>query len=102
MLHESFADGPHDYNQAPSINDKIVLSKYKELIQNIGGRYEIELHFKQENINLPNYRYYALNRMLKLEQRFKKDDALKKNYFKFMGGLFVQGHAGTVDSLTFR
>ena len=29
LLHESFAERPHDYNQAPSINDKIVLNKYK-------------------------------------------------------------------------
>ena len=43
LLHESFAEKPHDLNQAPSVNDKIVLSKYKESIQNIGGRYQIEL-----------------------------------------------------------
>ena len=35
--------------------------------------------------------------MLKLEQRFKKDDGLKNNYFKFMGEFLDQGHAVIVD-----
>ena len=54
LLRESFAEKPYDFNQAPSVNDKIVLSKYKESIQNIGGHYQIELPFKQEVINLPD------------------------------------------------
>ena len=70
LLHESFAENPHDFNQA-----------------------QIELPFKQECINLPNNHQYALNRMLKLEQRLKRNDELKNNYFKFMGELFKHGHA---------
>ena len=52
LLHELFVERPHDFNQAPSVNDKAVLSKYKESIQNIGGRYQIEFPFKQEVVNL--------------------------------------------------
>ena len=48
-------------------------------MQNIGGRYDIELPFKKQNVNLPNNRSYIFNCMIKLEQRFKKDDALKTN-----------------------
>ena len=40
LLHESFAERPHDFNQAPFIDDKIVLRKYKESIKHIGGRYQ--------------------------------------------------------------
>ena len=71
-MHESFAKKPHDLNQAPSVNDKIVLNKYQESIKNIGGRYEIALPFKEKDVNLPNNRSYAMNRMIKLEQRLKK------------------------------
>ena len=60
-------------------------------IKNISGRYQIEHPFKQEVVNLPNNHLYVLNRMLKLEQR------LKKNYFKFMGKLFKDGHAVEID-----
>ena len=98
LLHESFAERPHDFNQAPSVNDKIVLDKYKKSIKNIGDRYQIELPFKQNDINLPNNYQYTLNRMVKLEQRLKKNNDLKNNYFKFMGDLYKNGHAVVVDS----
>ena len=32
LLHESFAEKPHDFNQALSVNDKIVLNKYRNSI----------------------------------------------------------------------
>ena len=35
--------------------------------------------------------------MTKLEQRLKKNDELREKYFKFMGELFSNGHAITVD-----
>ena len=46
---------------------------------------------------MPNNYSYALNRMLKLEQRLKKNDELRVSYFKFMGDLFGSGHAVTVN-----
>ena len=39
LLHESVVERPHGFNQAPSVNDEIVVSKYKKSIQNIGSRY---------------------------------------------------------------
>ena len=47
LLHESFAERPHDFNQAPSVNDKIALDKYKNSIKNISNRYQIELQFSR-------------------------------------------------------
>ena len=72
LLHESFAEKPHDLNQAPSVEDKIVLNKYHESIKNIGNRFEIALPFKKKEVNLLNNHSYAMNRMIKFEQRFKK------------------------------
>ena len=97
LLHESFVERPHDFNQAPSVNDKIVLDKYKKSIKNNGNRYQIQLPFKQNDINLRNNYQYALNRMVKLEQRLKKNNDLKENYFKFMGNLFRSGHTVVVN-----
>ena len=57
------------------------------------GRFEIGLPLKNENIELPNNYQYALDRMVKLDNRFKKNAELKENYFKFMGKLFEDGHA---------
>ena len=37
LLRESFAERPHDFNQVPSVEDKIVLKQYKESSKNIGG-----------------------------------------------------------------
>ena len=69
---ESFAERPHDFNCAPSVNDKIVLNVYKSSIKTVENRFEIALPFKKRNVEVPNNYSYALNRMLKLEQRLKK------------------------------
>ena len=81
----------------PSVNDKIVLEKYINLIKTVDDRYHIELPFKKADINVPDNYQYALNRMLKLEQRLKKSDKLHVNYFKFMDELFGSGHAIVFD-----
>ena len=72
LLHKSFAKRPHDFNYAPSVNDKIVLEKYKKSIKTIDDRYQIELPVKKDDVNVPNNYQYAFNIMLKLEQRLKK------------------------------
>ena len=68
LLYESFAERPHDFIQAPSVNDKIVLRKYKESIETVDNRYHIGLPFKNDDVSMPNNYQYALNCMLKLEQ----------------------------------
>ena len=71
-MHESFAERPRDFNCAPSVDDKVVLHKYKNSIKTVKNRYQIALPFKKENVVVPNNYSYALNRMVKLEQRLKK------------------------------
>ena len=42
LLYESFAERPHDFNHALSVNDKIVLEKYKKIYKTtIDDRYQI-------------------------------------------------------------
>ena len=72
LLHESFAERPHDFNHAPSVDDKVVLEKYKSSIKIVNDRFQIVLPFKKSDVEVPNNYSYALNRMLKLEQRLKK------------------------------
>ena len=91
IIYESFAEKPHDSNVAPSLEDKLVLRSYEKSVKNIGGRFEIGLPFKNENVELPNNYQYALDRMVKLDNRFKKNPELKTNYFNFMGKLFEEG-----------
>ena len=75
----------------------MVLEKYKNSNKTIDNRYQIALPFKKDEVEMPNNYSYVLNRMLKLDQRLKKDDELHTKYFKFMGDLFGSGHAVTVD-----
>ena len=96
-MHESFAERPQDLLHTPSVNDKFVLGKYKSSIKIVDDRYQIELPFKKDDVEVPNNYSYALNRMLKLEQRLKKNDKLRVNYFKFMGDLFSSGHTVAVS-----
>jgi hypothetical protein len=53
LLHESFAERPHDFNCAPSVNDKIVLNDYKNSIESVGDRFEIALPFKKKMSKFP-------------------------------------------------
>ena len=71
-LHESFAVWPHDFNCASSVDDKVVLEKYKSSIKIVNDWFQIALPFKKSEVEVPNNYSYALNRMLKLEQRLKK------------------------------
>ena len=72
LLQESFAERLHDFNCAPSVDDKVVLEKYKSSIKIINDRFQIALSFKKNEVEVPNNYSYALNRMLKLEQCLKK------------------------------
>ena len=93
IIYESFAEKPNDDNIAPSVEDKLVLNSYKKSVKNVNGRFEIGLPFKHENVELPNNYQYVFDRMIKLDNRFRKNVELKENYFKFMGKLFEDGHA---------
>ena len=84
LLQESFAERPHDFNHAPSVNDKIVLEKYKGSIKAIDNRYQIELPFKKDNVIVSDNYQYALNSLFKLEQYLKRHDELRINYFNLL------------------
>ena len=71
-MHKSFAERPHDFICAPSVDDKVVLEKYKNSIETVDNQYQIALPFKKDDVEVPNNYSYALNRMLKLNQRLKK------------------------------
>ena len=64
LLHESFAERPHDFNQAPSINNKMVLENYKNSIKTVDDRCHIELPFKKDYVSVPDNYQYALKHML--------------------------------------
>ena len=66
---------------------------YEKLIKEIDGRFEVALPFNQKEIALPNNYTYALNRMLKLEHRFKKNKSLQSEFLEFMGKLLQEKHA---------
>ena len=97
LLHESLAERPHDFSCAPSVDDTVVLEKYKSSIKIVNDQFQIALPFKKSDVEVRNNYSYELNRMLKLEQRLKKTDELCVSYFKFMGDLFSSGHAVTVN-----
>ena len=61
------------------------------------NRYHIGLPFEKDDVGVLNNYQYALNHMLKLEQRLKKNDELRSNYFKFMGELFASSHVVALD-----
>ena len=53
LLHELFAERPHDFNCAPSVDDKVVLKKYKSSIKVIDNRFQRALPFKKGEVEMP-------------------------------------------------
>ena len=49
--------------------------------------------FKKDNVELPNNYVSALGRIVKQNQRFKRDEKFRTDNFNFMGKLFKDGHA---------
>ena len=62
-----------------------------------GDYYVVPLPFKKENLIMPNNRKQAMQRLIYLKRRFKKDPAFFEDYKQFMSNLLVNGYAKRMD-----
>ena len=73
-----------------SLNDKRALQIWDDTIHVSEGRYEIDIPFKSDELNLPNNEAVAESR---LRRNLSKNEALQIRYKQEMDKLFERGHA---------
>ena len=76
-----------------SKDDKAFLKTVEESTITSGDHYVVPLPFKKENLIMPNNRKQAMQRLIYLKRRFKKDPAFFEDYKHFMSNLLVKGYA---------
>ena len=62
-----------------------------------GDHYVVPLPFKKENLIMPNNRKQAMQRLIYLKRRFKKDPAFSEDYKQFMSNFLVKRYARRMD-----
>ena len=80
-----------------SKDDKAFLKTVEESTITSGDHYVVPLPFKKENLIMPNNRKQAMQRLIYLKRRFKKDPAFFEDYKQFMSNLLVKGYARRMD-----
>lgn len=72
----------YDCDVQRSVKDGKVLKFLSERTQEVEGRYEVPLLWKDENIQLPDNRVVAIHRLGLLEKRLQRDPELGEAYKK--------------------
>ena len=72
----------YDCDVQRSVEDEKVLKFLSERTQEVEGRYEVPLLWKDENIQLPDNRVVAIHRLGLLEKRLQRDPELGEAYKK--------------------
>ena len=80
-----------------SVEDRRFLRIAREGIhQSADGHFEMPLPLRNENLDLPNSKGLALNRLMKLRRRLSSDDQFRKDYCSFMEEIISSGYAERV------
>ena len=80
-----------------SVEDRRFLRIVHEGIhQSADGHFEMPLPPRNENLELPNSKGLALNRLMKLKRRLSSDDQFRKDYCSFMQDVISSGYAERV------
>ena len=75
-----------------SVEDENVLKFLSERTQEVEGRYEVLLLWKDENIQLPDNRVVPIHRLGLLEKRLQRDPELDEAYKKIIDTGLEKGH----------
>ena len=85
-------------NDKLSQEDKTFLQRMEQGIhQGTDGHYEMPLPFREGLPHLPNNKSFAIRRLQKLAQRFKRDKNYRDDYTNFMREVIEKGYAEEVQ-----
>ena len=84
---------------AMSQEDREFLRKAKEGIHHReDSHYELPLPFREQDVQLPNNRPQAAQRLIGLKKRLESNDKYRADYVDFMTGIIDKGYARKIDS----
>ncbi|KAF7654341.1 hypothetical protein LDENG_00070950 [Lucifuga dentata] len=96
VLESDFSEGVGE-EASVSQEDLHFLSKLKDGIKHKqDDHYEMPLPFKQDRPNLPNNEANAVQRLVCLERKLKRDQQYYSDYVNFMKDIIALGHAEKV------
>lgn len=96
MLESDFSESVGDETTF-SQEDLHFMAKLKDGIrQNQDGHFEMPLPFKQDTPNLPNNKSCAVQRLMSLERRLRRDQQYCTDYLGFMKDIIARGYAEKV------
>ena len=80
-----------------SVKDRRFLKMMHEGIHQLeDNHYEMPLPLKTQNLELPNSKEIALNRLMKLKRKLTSDDRFRKEYNQFIQDIISSGYAERV------
>ena len=102
MLHdwwstESFGTKPVDKHPV-TLEDKKAMGILENTTQLKGGRYEVGLLWREEEVSMPDNYAMACNRLVSLERSLKKNPDKAADYNEVLEGYIEQGYARKLTS----
>ncbi|XP_071150422.1 uncharacterized protein [Mytilus edulis] len=88
-----FSERTIDDENEPSKEDKQFLDNVSKSSSLVNGHYVIDLLFKSKDIQMPNNRKQAEQRLIALSKRFTQDHDFHKQYVTFMDKVINEGYA---------
>jgi hypothetical protein len=88
----------HDFQDVNSSENKISMEdrKWKEKVESSitykEGHYQIDLPFRDDNVNMPFNKELAIKRLNGLKKKFKKDELYKQEYVEFIRKMEDNGY----------
>ncbi|CAG2235127.1 unnamed protein product [Mytilus edulis] len=88
-----FSERTIDDENEPSKEDKQFLDIVSKSSSLVNGHYVIDLPFKSKDVQMPNNRKQAEQRLIALSKRFTQDHDFHKQYVTFMDKVINEGYA---------
>ncbi|VDI00950.1 Hypothetical predicted protein [Mytilus galloprovincialis] len=88
-----FSERTIDDENEPSKEDKQFLDIASKSSSLVNGHYVIDLPFKSKDVQMPNNRKQAEQRLIALSKRFTQDHDFHKQYVTFMDKVINEGYA---------
>ena len=76
-----------------SVDDAKFMKIMEDGVKMVKKHYQIPLPFRNPNIQLPNNRYQAWQRLSYLQKRFNKNKEFEKGYVRYMEKIISKGYA---------
>ncbi|CAC5363980.1 unnamed protein product [Mytilus coruscus] len=95
-LNYDFSERTIDDENEPSKEDKQFLDIVSKSASLVNGHYVIDLPFKSKDVQMPNNRKQAKQRLVALSKRFTRDHDFHKQYVTFMNKVINEGYAQRV------